>query len=107
MSVKTIKATAQDMICDARYAIKCTWAKTKQTRLARLPDFKHDGLQATFFFGAYPDPEVPLALQMGWKTCIIGFFKVKDTKKEIDKTNIKGFVFQFRIWLPLDGFGIL
>ena len=58
-------------------------------------------------FGAYPDPEVPLALQMGWKTCIIGFFKVKDTKKEIDKTNIKGFVFQFRIWLPLDGFGIL
>ena len=47
MSVKTIKATAQDMICDARYAIKCTWAKIKQTRLARLPDFKHDGLQTT------------------------------------------------------------
>ena len=104
MSVKTIKATAQDMICDARYAVKTVWAKT---RFARLPDFKHDGLQATFFFGAYPDPEVPLALQMGWKTCTIGLFKVKDTKKEIDKTNIKGFVFQFRIWLPLDGFGIL
>ena len=47
MSIKTIKATAQDMICDARYAIKCTWAKIKQTRLARLPDFKHDGLQTT------------------------------------------------------------
>ncbi len=104
MSIKTIKASVQDMICDARYAVKNTWAKT---RLARLPDFKHDGLQTTFFFGSYPDPEVPLALQMGWKTCIIGIFSVKDIKKEIDKTNIKGFVFQFRIWLPFDGFGIL
>lgn len=41
MSVKTIKARIQDMICDARYTMKSTWAKT---RLAHLPDFKHDGL---------------------------------------------------------------
>jgi len=29
MSVKTTKARIQDMICDARYTMKSTWAKTR------------------------------------------------------------------------------
>lgn len=79
----------------------------KKVRFGRLPDWKFMGWQFTFFFGKIADPNVPLLLQNGWKTIIVGVFKVKELPKEdweIKSENIQGAILQGQVWLPFDQF---
>lgn len=82
----------------------------KSFRFGRLPDWKFLGWQFTFFFGKHADPEVPLSLQRGWKSLIIGVFKLKylpEEGAEITSENVSGGIVQLQVWLPFDNFGKL
>lgn len=84
--------------------------ETKKIRFGKLPDWKFKGWQFTFFFGKIADPNVPLLLQNGWRTAIVGIFKMKELPKEdweIKSENIQGVILQGQVWLPFDNFGKL
>lgn len=79
-------------------------------RFGRLPEWKHKGWQVVFFFGTFPNPEIPADLLRGWKTILFGIFKVKELPtegEEIKSENIKGSILQIQVWLPFDRFGKL
>ena len=82
----------------------------KSFRFGKLPDWTFFGWQFTFFFGKHADPEVPLSLQRGWKSLIIGVFKLKYLPEEgaaITSENVSGGIVQLQVWLPFDNFGKL
>lgn len=82
----------------------------KSFRFGKLPDWTFFGWQFTFFFGKHADPEVPLSLQRGWNSLIIGVFKLKYLPEEgaaITSENVSGGIVQLQVWLPFDNFGKL
>lgn len=80
----------------------------KTFRVGRFPEWKHEGWQLIGYFGELPDPRYPVELMLGWRTILIGFFKVKalpEDGEEIHGQHIKWSLVQGQIWLPFGRFG--
>lgn len=79
-------------------------------RFGRFPDWQFKGWQFIFHFGSLADRDMPHILLLGWKTVLLGVFKVKELPpegQEIKGENIKGTILQGQIWFPFDRFGKL
>lgn len=51
-------------------------------RFGRFPDWKFAGWQFIFYFGSLADKDMPHILLLGWKTVLLGIFKVKELPPE-------------------------
>lgn len=108
--MENLKKEAQEVLRDLGETKETPAPKGKKIRFGRFPDWQFPGWQVLFFFGALPDPQIPRALIMGWRTFLLGVVKVRgkiEPQQEVTGEHVRGTILQGQVWLPWDRFGKL